>query len=236
MSFLLVNYFTFLRRNRQYINSMCGRYALYDIGPLEAEYGLPDDYDGAPNYNVAPSQVMPVVTQDGPRMMRWGLIPRWAKDAKIGYTLINARAETIFDKPLWKSLIIKQRCLVPANGFYEWQKRADGKHPFFIHPVDQSMFMFAGVWETWRHNGVDAHTYSILTTTPSAEMAAIHDRMPVILEEGIHDAWLGGGEKEDIEALLMPYVDGALELFEVDTSVNVTKVNTGDLIKPLNSR
>lgn len=200
-----------------------------------AECGLPDDYDGTPNYNVAPTQVMPVVTQDGPHLMRWGLIPKWAKDAKIGYSLINARSETIFEKPLWKNLIVKQRCLIPANGFYEWQKRPDGKHPFFIHPADQVMFMFAGVWEVWRHNGVDAHTYSILTTAPNAQMGAIHDRMPVILEKTAHDAWLGGGEKEDIEAQLVPYADSGLDLFEVSKSVNIVKTNTGELIKPLNS-
>ena len=214
---------------------MCGRYALYGIEPLKDEYGLPEDYEGVPNYNVAPTHVMPIVTQEGPQMMRWGLIPKWAKDEKIGYKLINARAETVFEKPMWKSIITKQRCLIPANGFYEWQKRDNGKQPFFIHPTDQEMFMFAGIWETWKHDDVIWNTYTILTTTPNKEMEQIHDRMPVILQKYDHDQWLGAYTKDDIEPLLSPYNDGKLDTFEVSKDVNIIKNNKDELILPLNS-
>ena len=209
---------------------MCGRYALYGIEPLEDEYGLPEDYEGKPNYNVAPTHVMPVVTQDGSRMMRWGLIPKWAKDEKIGYKLINARAETIFEKPMWKSIVTKQRCLIPANGFYEWQKRDDGKQPYFIHPKDQDMFMFAGIWETWKHDDVILSTYTILTTSPNKEMESIHNRMPVILRKDDHDQWLGADTQDDIEPLLLPYGDGILEKNEVSKDVNSVNINDSHLL------
>lgn len=114
---------------------------------------------------------MPVVTENGLLMMRWGLIPKWAKDEKIGYKLINARSETIFDKPMWKGIVKQRRCLVPANGFYEWKRGEDGKEPYFIHPKDQSMYAFAGIWESWNHDGNEIHTYTILTTTPNKEMS-----------------------------------------------------------------
>lgn len=209
---------------------MCGRYALYGIEPLEDEYGLPDGYEGKPNYNVAPTHVMPVVTQNGPQMMRWGLIPKWAKDEKIGYKLINARAETVFEKPLWKGIITKQRCLIPANGFYEWQKRDDGKQPFFIRPTDQEMFMFAGIWESRKHDDVIWNTYTILTTSPNKEMELIHDRMPVILSKDDHDQWLGVDNHDDIKSLLLPYRDGLLVKREVSTDINNVSINEKHLV------
>ena len=215
---------------------MCGRYVLYDLETLNASYPVPGEYDLEPSYNVAPTQTMPVVTEDGVQLMRWGLIPKWAKDDKIGYRLINARSETIFDKPIWKSVITKRRCLVPANGFYEWQKREDGKQPYYIYVKDQKLFMFAGVWETWLHNNKEWHTYSILTTVPNKEMSELHDRMPVILHAADHAQWLAADRKEDIVPLLMPYEHGHLDMFEVSKDVNVVRTNDNRLITPLNSK
>lgn len=215
---------------------MCGRYALYDLQMLGREYRIPKGDAIRPNYNVAPTQTMPVATERGLALMRWGLVPRWAKDEKIGYRLISARSESVFEKPIWKAIIMRKKCLVPANGFYEWQRRAGGKQPFYIHPKDQELFMFAGVWESWHHEGAWVDTYSILTTTPNREMKDIHDRMPVILHKEDWAQWLEADRREDIEPLLVPYEDSALECFEVSKDADVVKVNNDTLILPANSK
>lgn len=215
--------------------NMCGRYVLYDLETLRLKYGLPPSADTLPNFNAAPTQSMPVITEGGIEMMRWGLIPRWAKDERMGYRLINARSESVFDKPIWKSAVLNRRCLVPANGFYEWQKRPGGKQPFYIHPKDQQLFMFAGIWEAWQHGDREWHTYSILTTAPNKEMTVIHNRMPVILHEEDQAQWLGADSREDLEPLLVPYTNHHLEMFEVSKSVNVVKFNDNRLIMPINS-
>lgn len=209
---------------------MCGRYAFYGIEEFADEYEIPSGIDLRPNYNVAPTQTMPVVTQDGVKLMRWGLIPKWAKDEKIGFKLINARAETLFEKPMWRQVIKTKRCLIPANGFYEWQKRDDGKQPYFIHPEDQELFMFAGLWETWVHDDEELNTYSIITTTPNQEMESIHDRMPVILNRGDRDSWLGIDDEHAIASLLKPYRDKELAMYEVDTKVGNIRVNDESLL------
>lgn len=215
---------------------MCGRYALYDTDILGNRFKVEVGYDIKPNYNAAPSQTMPVVTENGLELMRWGLIPKWAKDEKIGYKLINARSESVFEKPMWKGVITQKRCLIPANGFYEWQKRDDGKQPFFIHTKDNGIFSFAGIWETWKHDGTEWNTYSILTTEPNKEMTAIHNRMPVILHEDDEAQWLAADTREDIEALLNPYEDNGLETYAVSKDVNVVSNNSGELFLPLNSK
>jgi putative SOS response-associated peptidase YedK len=214
---------------------MCGRYALYDFEELYDEYAIPEGFDIAPNYNAAPTQTMPVITENGLEMMRWGLIPRWAKDEKIGYKLFNTRSESVFEKPIWKSIVTKQKCLIPANGFYEWQKRDDGKQPYYIQLEDQGLFMFAGIWETWKHENRVWNTYSILTTTPNKEMISVHDRMPVILHSDNKAQWLAADRREDIEPLLTPYEDNQLKMFEVSKNVNTSKVNDTTLILLLNS-
>lgn len=214
---------------------MCGRYVLYDFEALARDYPLPHDFDTSPRFNVAPTHMMPVVTDNGLEIMRWGLIPRWAKDDKTGYRLFNARSETVFDKPVWKSAITQRRCLVPANGFYEWQTREDGKHPFYVHPNDQQLFMFAGVWESWTHEDKEWHTYSILTTVPNHEILTLHDRMPVILHHDDHAQWLAADRREDIEPLLMPYTHGGLTMHEVSRAVNIATMNDNRLILPVNS-
>lgn len=215
---------------------MCGRYALYDTDDLADRYQVTVREDIRPNYNAAPTQTMPIVSGDGLTLMRWGLIPKWAKDEKIGYKLFNARSESIFEKPIWKNIIKRKRCLVPANGFYEWQKRDDGKQPFFIRPKSETIFSFAGLWETWNHAGKAWSTYSILTTEPNKEMSAIHNRMPVILDPADEDQWLAADTQPDIEALLNPYADNSLVAYEVSKDVNVVTTNDASLIGPLNSK
>ena len=214
---------------------MCGRYTLYTTDQLEDRYEVEASDTVKANYNVAPSQIMPVITADGVHLMRWGLIPPWAKDAKIGYKLINARSETVFDKPMWKKPVMQRRCLIPANGFYEWKKLDDGKHPYYIHLKDEPIFSFAGIWETWRHNGEVWQTYSILTTRPNAELESIHDRMPVILHKDDEAQWLTADTEEDIEALLRPYAGNDLEAYEVGMEVNAATVNKDTLIRPVDA-
>lgn len=215
---------------------MCGRYVVYTTDNIEDRFNVEVKDDLAPNYNVAPGQTMPVITQDGLELMRWGLIPRWAKDDKIGYKMINARSETVFEKATWKGLITRKKCLIPANGFYEWQKREDGKQPYFIHPKDEELFAFAGLWETWTHEGRDWHTYTILTTSPNKEMESIHDRMPVILHREDEAQWLAADIPDDIQALLNPYDNNGLEMYEVSKDVNTVKINNETLIGQINSR
>ena len=224
---------------------MCGRYTLYQTRDLKKRFRLADrptqDVDN--NYNVGPGQFMPVIVRseygNQEELMKWGFVPPWAKDTKIGYRLINTRAESVFSSPMWRIAILRHRCLVPSRGFYEWKVLADGKkHPYYICPKDMELFAFAGIWSTWRDvEGRELKTFSILTTEPNKEMADIHNRMPVILKPDDEDRWLEPSlERAGIEALLHPYEDGGLEFFEVSRDVNVTRNNDNHLIFPVNSQ
>jgi putative SOS response-associated peptidase YedK len=190
-----------------------------------------------PRYNVAPTQPVPVLLTDGGRRLldvfRWGLIPSWAKDARIGNKMINARAETVVEKPAYRTAFQRRRCLVPAGGFYEWKRTAGGKVPHWIHPADGGALTFAGLWESWRpEKGADpVHTFTILTTTPSADVAGIHDRMPVIVAPGDRDGWLDPeAPVADLLPLLRPAPDGYLRTHPVSTAVNRPTYDGPDLI------
>lgn len=231
------------------VDDACGRYVLKaEPDELAEHYNLAAKPKGIkPNYNVAPGQILPVVTadEDGAHleMMKWGLIPVWAKDPNIGYKLINARDDSIFERPVWRGVILKKRALIPANGFYEWQKPPEGsrrpKQPFYVHPKQTGLFSFAGVWEAWKDaEGHPWKTYSIITTEPNREMGAIHNRMPVILHPDEEAAWLDPAKttRQQIEPFLHPYEDKGLEMFKVSTDVNVARNNDSKLILPINSR
>jgi len=189
---------------------------------------------------------MPVIVEDeGSRtleLMKWGLIPTWSKDPRIGYKLINARDDGIFDKPIWRGVILHKRALIPADGFYEWKRSLDPggrKRPFYIHPKREELFAFAGVWETWKNSeGVEQKTFSIITTEPNKEMAEVHNRMPVILHREDEASWLEPSKvtRDSIEPLLRPYEDNGLEMYEVSSDVNVVRNNEAKLIYPLNSQ
>lgn len=222
---------------------MCGRYTLYEPPDKLAEKYLLDKLPGQIrfNYNVAPGQIMPVITEseDGKRhleLMKWGLIPSWAKDPNIGYKLINARDDTIFIKPTWRSVILKRRALIPADGFYEWLKPNTSKghkQPYYIHPKNDGLFSFAGVWDSWLDSeGKELRSYSIITTGPNKEMAPIHNRMPVILHEEDESSWLDPNKttKESIESLLRPYEDSGLLIVKVSDDVNLPANNDAHLI------
>jgi putative SOS response-associated peptidase YedK len=214
---------------------MCGRYELSNA-KLDSKFrGYEHNFvDLQPNFNVAPTQVMPVATNvDGHKqleLMHWG-IPRMIGPDKVK-EIINTRSDKAFER-FWGSTVRSKRCLVPATGFFEWKTDKNGKQPFYIHPTDQTLFAFAGIWSEWTtKEGEKMKTYSIMTTEPNKVMADIHNRMPVILHEEDYDTWLAETEdREIIEPLLRPYEDNALEAYEVSRAVNNVRNNTPDLIK-----
>lgn len=220
---------------------MCGRYVLEDWSDeVAALFGVEGtDETAFSNWNVAPTQVMPVVAEvEGKRVvepMKWGLVPMWSKEPQAKYATFNARSEDLFEKPTWRGPARHHRCLIPASGFYEWKRLGSEKQPMFIHPKDQKYFAFAGVFDEWHG---ELLTYSIVTTTPNKEMSAIHNRMPVILHPDEWDTWLEPSlqTRDSLEPLLRPYEDEKLEMYKVSRDVNVVKNNNGKLILPLNSQ
>ena len=212
---------------------MCGRYRLARKKEILAEYfDVENDVDWSPRYNIAPSQSVPVVRQDVTRpvrsfsLIRWGLIPFWAKDAKAGYKMINARAETIAEKPAFREPLLSRRCLIPADGFYEWSKSGKGKSPFCFTLTDDSVFAFAGIWDRWKNPERElVETCSIITISANALLSDIHDRMPVILKSEDHDRWLDPGFKQvdDILDLLKPYQADSMRRYSVSSRVNSVK-------------
>jgi putative SOS response-associated peptidase YedK len=222
---------------------MCGRYALY--GPasrlrerFEAE---PAGFELTPRWNAAPMQWLPVIRQrsNGERvihLLRWGLVPSWAKDEAAAIRLINARGESVSEKPSFRAAFRRRRCIVPANGFYEWQQVAGGRQPFFIHPVDGEFFALAGLWERWTRpaDGEEIDTFTIVTTEANAAMRPLHDRMPVILAPGDHFAWLNGATPaERLQGLVHPCPEAALALYPVGKAVGNVRNEGAGLIVPI---
>ena len=216
---------------------MCGRYTIRSLPPIEALFHVqfPQELDFGPRYNVAPTQDVPVVwvarKDDAPArrggFMRWGLIPSWAKDESIGNRMINARAESVTDKPAFRSAFAKRRCLVPADGFYEWQKRGPkDKQPYFIHMADDRPFAFGGLWEYWKapdapEDDPGVRSFTVRTTTPNEMMAPIHDRMPVIVREEDYERWLDPSVPgNDVVELLRPYPAEEMDAYPIGRHVN----------------
>jgi putative SOS response-associated peptidase YedK len=222
---------------------MCGRYRLTRKKEILAEhFGIEPDDHWQPRYNVAPAQDVAVIRQhpDEPKRigstMRWGLIPFWSKDPKLGYKMINARCEGIAEKPAFREALKKRRCLIPADGFYEWQKSGDKKRPFCFTLSDDGLFAFAGLWERWKDpEGKIVETCSIITTTPNALCQDVHDRMPVILHPEDYDLWLDPGfhKTEDLCALLKPYEAEQMKRYEVSPRVNAVKFDDPECAAPL---
>ena len=212
---------------------MCGRFRLSRTDKQIAEhFDIAEEIEWSPRYNIAPAQPVAVVRQNPERpvrqfsVIRWGLIPFWATDANIGYKMINARAETVAEKPAYREPFKSRRCLIPADGFYEWKKEGKAKQPFHFGMVDDSIFAFAGMWDRWKNPlGEVIDTCSILTTTPNALLADIHDRMPVILPVENYDLWLDPGFKitDDLRELLRPYEPSLMKRHPVSTRVNLVK-------------
>lgn len=226
-----------------YSGSMCGRYTLtVDASVLADLFELEPLTELRPRYNIAPTQPVPIVRSgaEGRRewaTVRWGLIPSWAKDAKIGSRLINARAETVADKPSFRSAYRNRRCLVPSDGFYEWVKTGGAKQPHHIRFADRRPFAFAGLWERWVDPETDApiESCTILTTGPNELMAELHDRMPVILPPQRFGDWIHPGPlgPDSAEAMLLPFPAEELEAVPVTTLVNSPRNDDPRCLEPV---
>ncbi len=223
---------------------MCGRYMITSPGEaIRRVFDVPTLFDLAPRYNVAPSQEVPVVRIEGDEgrrdlaLLRWGLIPSWAKDPGIGNRMINARAETLTEKPSFRAAFKHRRCLVVADGFYEWQKRPGGpKQPYFISPSNREPMGFAGLWERWRDpaEGPPIETCTIVTTSASEELAPIHGRMPVIVAPANFEAWLDtSGGTEIARSLLTAAPPHGLIAREISTRVNNVRNQDESILAPL---
>jgi putative SOS response-associated peptidase YedK len=208
---------------------------------LLAYFGLIElGFAYSPRYNIAPGQDIPAVIARHGRLrtgtLRWGLVPAWAKDASIGYKLVNARAETAAEKPSFRNSFLRKRCVIPADGFYEWRKLPDGgKQPMRIRLKDSPLFVMAGLYDTWvRPDGSKLHTCTILTTEPNELMATIHNRMPVILDRAQIMDWLDP-EVSDIGrllAMLRPYPSERMIAYAVKTTVNNVKNDSPECLLP----
>ncbi|HEU5155745.1 MAG TPA: SOS response-associated peptidase [Streptosporangiaceae bacterium] len=238
---------------------MCGRYA-----STRARQELLDEFqvelDASedalePDYNVAPTKSVPAVIKRAPkgdegedetpvrmlRKLRWGLVPSWAKDPKIGARMINARVETVHEKPAYRRAFARRRCLLPADGFYEWYeiKVPEGKprkQPFFIRPRDGGVMAMAGLYELWRDpEGEWVWTCTVITTAATDEVGRIHDRMPMIVEPKLWAAWLDPDltDTDEVRRLLVPAMEGRMEAYPVSTAVNNVRNNGPSLVEPL---
>ncbi len=219
---------------------MCGRFALTlpdDAMASLFEATLSNDLAPLPNYNICPTdQVHTVTSEDGARRlrpMRWGFLPHWYKTENGGPLLINARAETIAEKPAFKAAVRERRCLVPASGFYEWTKDAQGNRlPWYIHSSEGDAVVFAGVWQNWERDDKAHTTCAIVTTGANAPMSMIHHRMPVILAPDDWALWLGEKGK-GAAALMHAPPDDALTYYRVDPQVNSNRASGPELIEPI---
>jgi len=209
---------------------MCGRFSLT---VNEAELNLRFELAGGdapyvPRYNGAPTQLLAVITGESPNKLsyfRWGLIPPWAKDISIGSKMINARAETLTEKPSFRAPLYSRRCLVPADGFYEWQQDA-AKQPYRIVVKSNPVFAMAGLWERWKSpEGSVTDSFTIITTEANDFMKSIHSRMPVILKPQDEKTWLSGSNPDEIHMLLKPYPSGDMDAFRVSKLVNSPRNN-----------
>jgi putative SOS response-associated peptidase YedK len=222
--------------------SMCGRFVQYTLFPLlKIEFSLISDAPASlrPSWNIAPTQEIPViVNEEGNRLItcRWGLIPPWAKDASIGNRMINARAETLAEKTSFKGPLKKHRCLVAADGFYEWKKTAGGKVPVYITMKDGRPFGFAGLYSDWRQpEGETIRTCTIVTTEPNDLLMPIHNRMPVIIRPDDREKWLDPEEQdpERLIPLLAAYPSSDMDAWTVSKTVNSPSTNRPQLIEPI---
>jgi putative SOS response-associated peptidase YedK len=221
---------------------MCGRYTLTnDLKEIAVRFSVtpPAGLATRPRFNIAPTQVVIVVNDEGQRQlvpMRWGLIPSWAKDPSIGNRMINARAETVAEKPAFRSALRKRRCLIPADGFYEWQKLGKVKQPVRIVLKTRETFGFAGLWETWTSpESEEIKSCTIITTEANDLLKAVHDRMPVILAKEAESTWLDPKiqEPEKLLPLLKPYPTDKMEFYPVSRLVNSPSVDDDSLIEPV---
>ncbi len=233
---------------------MCARCVIISSPEaIRALFGYGEQPNFPPRYNVAPTQPIPVVRRtDGKRsfaLLRWGFIPAWVKDPKTFSLLVNARGESVLDKPAFRNAMRRRRCLIPADGFYEWRAGSAGsagsaggvggpKRPYFVRPKSGGPIAFAGLWETWAGpNGEEVDTTAIVTTRATRALAAIHDRMPVIVAPEAFDLWLDCAKVDAMTAaaLIAPPPEGRLEFYEISPAVNRVANDDARLIEPLSA-
>ncbi|HEY1309417.1 MAG TPA: SOS response-associated peptidase [Pseudolabrys sp.] len=220
---------------------MCGRYTFTSAPEAMRQlFRYLEQPNFPPRYNVAPTQPIAIVRLvDGQRhfaLVRWGFLPSWVKDPKTFALVINARGESVIEKPAFRAAMKRRRCLIPADGFYEWQKAGDRKRPFFIHAKSGTPLAFAGLWETWTGpNGEELETAAIVTTRANRALGAIHDRMPVIVPPEAFDLWLDNAtvDATAAAALIAPAPDDLLEANEISTAVNRTANDGPKLLEPV---
>jgi putative SOS response-associated peptidase YedK len=226
---------------------MCGRYALY--GPISRKNRhaiefLERELEFAPTYNAAPTQQLPVFRVDSDRgrelaLLRWGLVPSWAKDPSGGAPMINARAETIAERPAFRAAFRLRRCLVPMSGFYEWKKHAGGKAPYFVHLLNTEVFAAAGLCEYWpgRDGRQPIESYAIITTAANELIGTLYDRMPAILSPKDYEAWLDprNDQTEVLKKLLEPYPADEMRAYPVGPRVNNARNDGPEIIEPMNA-
>lgn len=224
---------------------MCGRSSLTVIEKeLEKRFNSTfysedlERYNPLPNYNVAPTHMHPVITnldQDHLQFFRWGLIPFWAKDIKIGYKMINARKETLLEKSTFKNAVNKKRCIIPFDGFYEWKKNSTGKQPYRIITTNTKIFSVAGLWERWSpKEGEDIYSFTLITQEPNELLADIHNRMPAILSPDQERDWLNMdiSSSEAIE-LIQPYPSDLMKAYPVSSRVGNVRENDEALLEEI---
>jgi putative SOS response-associated peptidase YedK len=220
---------------------MCGRYAITSAPEaIRRLFGYEGNPNFPPRYNVAPTQPVPIVRlAEGKRqfaLVRWGLIPSWVKDPRAFSLLINARGESLNDKPAFRNAMRYRRCLFPADGFYEWRRAGERRTPYYVRLKSGGPMAFAGLWESWMGpNGEEMETAAIVTTRANRALAAIHDRMPVIVPPDAFDFWLDSAkvDAETAAALIAPAREGVLDVYEVPPAVNRTANDTPALIDPV---
>ena len=220
---------------------MCGRIVM-ELTPelLATVFGIPKVPLLVPSYNIAPTQLVLVVRQVSDHRtldsMKWGLVPSWAKDPAIGSRMINARSETVAEKPSFRSAIKHRRCLIPSSGFYEWLREGTSKTPYYLHLKDGSPMVYAGLWESWKSpEGEVVESCSILTTEANSLIAAIHDRMPVILHPSEYPFWLNRDmvDPQKLIRLYQPYPADLIEMHQVSQMVNSARNQGSELIRAI---
>lgn len=219
---------------------MCGRFALKaPVAELAAHFGLDESVDLAPRYNIAPGTDIPAIrlSPEGKRvmhMLRWGLVPHWAKDPSIGASLCNARGETVAKKPSFRDAFKRRRCLVPADGFYEWKTEGRQKQPYYFSIKSGESFALGGLWESWRAPDCDIlRTCCLITVNPNEIMLPVHDRMPVIVSPDNYEEWLTG-ESDVVQALVKPFPTEEMQAWAVNRRVSRSGEEGADLICPAN--
>jgi putative SOS response-associated peptidase YedK len=219
---------------------MCGRYTLASDGAtLVAQFGMDELAAWSPRYNIAPTQPVPALINVAERLkiayLHWGLVPAWAKDRKMSARLINARAETVAEKPSFRTAFKQRRCLILADGYYEWVKQGTGRQAYYITRHDHAPFTFAGLWERWIGASADAfESCTIITWAANDDLASLHNRMPVVLSETDHHAWFASaGESKACVDLLKPASNGTFRATAVGPYVNKPAHEGPDCIRPL---